>query len=468
MALPVKVALVNDTDDAYIRPNGAATDNTARSQERVFRYGSALYTITWKPFGDEDNESSPDYYKFIWSCRKSTNSGSTWAEVDAAGRIVGGVSQASGASDAVVQIGSKLWLIYTYGEHFEVSPGVFGDQFDEIRAVAFDCATDSWGTPVTGGPIREFNDTALDFENLVADACHRGSGEIVVFHRDTDETQSPKRALYSIFDADTGTWTSTDTVVFTSTGAADMEPDKCVYDGTYTHFFARAGFTGSGSDSEKKHRSLTGSTLGTETNMFAGWDAGWPSLATYDQNEYGFAIVHDGEVIFAQAAQLFSFSPQVQWRIITLRAATGVSAPTWTIEDISSTAWDSAYFGFGDSGVPCLVVDGATLYCLHGGSGLFTSPSTYRFSVYAQAYAGSGSWGAPVDVWNMQDAYGYGSASRNEAFKLGAIGGLSGSTVAQRVGFVGSLEQFQSGVNDDDTVYWFRAALACCCSDFAY
>jgi hypothetical protein len=466
MALPVKIALVNDTDDAYIRPNGAATDNTARSQVRVFSYGGALYTITWKPFGDEDNGSSPDYYKTIWSCHKSTDSGATWAAADDGNRIVGGAAVVSGSSDAVVQIGAKLWLIYTYGEHPEVSPGVFGYQFDDIRAVAFDCATDTWGTPVAGGPIREFTDTALDKENLVADACHRGDGEIVVFHRDTDETQSPKRALYSIFDADTGTWTSTDTVVFTSTGAADMEPDKCVHDGTYTHFIARAGLTGSGR--EKKHRTLTGSTLGTETDMFAGWDAGWPSLASLAQDEYGFAAVHDGEVIFVQPAHIYTVSPFTQWKILAMRAPAGTASPTWTIEDIGSTAWESAFEGSGDSGTPVLVADGATLYCLHGGTGLYTFPTTYRFSVWAQAYAGSGSWGAPVEVWSMQDAYGYGSSSRNEAFKFGAIGGLGGSSVARRIGFVASLEQFQSGVNDDDTVYWFRAALACCCSDFAY
>jgi hypothetical protein len=468
MALPVKVATVGDQDDAYLRPNGSATDNTARSQTRVFSYGEALYTITWDPFGDDDNGSSPDYYRFIWNARKSTDGGATWAEVDAAGRIVGGESQASGASDAVVQIGSKLWLIYTYGEHFEVSPGVFGDQFDEIRAVAFDCSTDSWGTPITGGPIREFTDTALDFENLVADACYRGSDEIVVFHRDTDETVSPKRALYSILDVGTGTWTSTDVVVFTSTGAADMEPDKCIHDGTYTHFISRAGLTSASSTSEKKHRTLTGSTLSTEGNMFASWPGGLPSLVTYTQATYGFAAVFDGEVVFVQTAQLQNAPLQFNWKIIALRATAGTAAPSWTVDDLSSTAWDSAYFGWGDSGTPVLVEDSGELYCLHGGAGLFTSPSTYRFSVYAQQYQGSGTWAAPVEIWNMQDAYGYGSASRNEAYKFGAIGGLSGSTLARRVGFVASLEQFQFGVNDDDTVYWFRAPLTCCCSNFAY
>jgi hypothetical protein len=471
MALPVKVATVGDQDDAYLRPNGSATDNTARSQTRVFSYGGALYTITWDPFGDDDNGSSADYYKFIWNCRKSTDGGATWAEVDAAGRIVGGDSLVCGASDAVVQIGAKLWLVYTYGEHAEVSPGVFGYQFDEIRAVAFDCSTDEWGTPITGGPIREFTDTALDFENLVADACYRGSDEIVVFHRDTDETVSPKRALYSILDVGSGTWTSTDVVVFTSTGAADMEPDKCIHDGSYTHFIARAGLTSASSTSEKKHRTLTGSTLGTEGNMFASWPGTLPSLATKTQPYYGFAAVHDGEVFFAQTADIdVTGAPGFYYTgIIVLRATAGSAAPSWTVDVIGSTAWDSAYEGApGHSGTPVMVEDSGELYCIHGGSGLYTFPTTYRFSVYAQQYQGSGTWAAPVELWNMQDAYGYGSASRNEAYKFGAIGDLSGSTLARRVGFVASLEQFQSGVNDDDTVYWFRAPLTCCCSNFAY
>jgi len=227
-AIPVKVATNAGDSVSYLRPNGAATDNSDRSQTRVFRHGSALYTITWDPYGDDDDGLSADYFKVIWNCRKSTNNGQSWSAVDDGNRIVGGGSGVAGSSDAVVQIGAKLWLIYTYGEHPEVSPGVFGYQFDDIRAVAFDCDTDTWGTPITGGPIRELTSTGLDFENLVADACHRGSDEIVVFHRDTDETVSPRRAMYSVLDAAGGTWTSTDQVVFTSLSSVHIEPEKFV------------------------------------------------------------------------------------------------------------------------------------------------------------------------------------------------------------------------------------------------
>ena len=158
----------------YNRSQGFGNDNEPSTYQRTWKYGSALYQLVWDYDGDTVNGSDPYYYKRAWTMAKSTDEGATWAKQDESNRPMGGNYGTSAYYEACVQIGSKIWVFYDYGEHPEVSPGVYGYQFDEIRVRAFDCTPgiDAWTAETTGGPIRALTDTALDLPNgLAVDAC---------------------------------------------------------------------------------------------------------------------------------------------------------------------------------------------------------------------------------------------------------------------------------------------------------
>jgi len=458
--------------DAYYRSTGYGNDNEPANYQRVWRYGSALYSLAWDYDGNEIDGFSPYYYRRTWIISRSTDSGQTWTQLDMGNQPIGGKYGSSAYGEAAVQIGSKIWVFFDYGEHDEVSPGVYGYQFDEIRAIAFDCATDTWGTAITsGGPIRELTSASVNLiNNISVDACYRGSDEIVVFHSDTDETASPHRSMYSVFNTSSLTWTSTSNVVFTSSTSTAVDPERCIAYGSTVRFIAKAGDYATAGTGARWTRELSGSTLGTVTNLFASWPGGWRALTADFQNYNGFVTVFGSEVIFVQSVWLWSpaGSPFRQWKIAAFRAPSATSAPSWTVEDIGSTDWDTAYVSYGDSGTPCFVTNGADLYCLAGGFGTFTAPSNNRYGVYAQRYAGAGAWDAPTELWSTFEAYGYGYLGpyqQNNILKWSAIGDLSGTDLNQNIGWVGTV----SGLDGLDTIHFWRGQVnACCCANYAY
>ncbi len=465
---PVLIESLVTTGSGYeIRTNGQQNDNAAKNFQRVWKIGSTLYALGWEPAGETVDGGDPRYFRQTWTVSKSTNGGTSWTQKDNDNRPIGVLAFGrGGSSEAAVLVGTKIWLFYDYGEHPDTA-GVYGYQFDEIRVIAFDTATDTWGTAITsGGPKRELTSTSYNWSNLSTDAAYRGSNEVVVFHRDTDETQTYRRALYSVFNLSSETWTSTDTVVFSST-ATDVDPANCIYDGTYVHFFTYGGAYTT-STAEKWHRTLTGSTLGTVGDMFSAWPGGWRSLSTDYQSYYGVPLVHGSEVLFAMQARLVSAYATNQYRVIVFRAPTATAAPAWTIDDIGSTAWDSTWDGIGDSGTPALVENGGDLYAVHGGYTYLTfSPLVYRFNLWAQKYNGSGSWDTPTLLWDQYEAQGsYGGLSENTVFKFWPVGDLSGTDLNQQIGIAGSITTYDSG---QDSIYWIRGAVAtCCCANYAY
>lgn len=457
----------------YIRSTGYGNDNEPANYQRVWKYGSTLYALAWDYNGDTTNGSSPIYFKRSWIMSKSTNSGATWTRLDTAGQPVGGNYGTSPYGEAAVLIGSTLWLFFDYGEHPEVSPGVYGAQFDEIRVIPFDLTTDTWGATVsTGCPQRSLTSTSLNvLNNMAVDACDRGGGEIVVFHFDTDETASPQRSMYSVFDTGSAAWTSTSNVVFISSTSTDVLPERCIAYGSTVRFFAKAADYATTGTGARWTRELNGTTLGTVTDLFASWPSGWKALTADYQNYNGFVMVFGSEVIFVQPVWLWapSGAPSRQWKIAAFRAPSATSAPTWTVEDIGSTDWDSAYAGWGQSGTPCLVASGSDLYCLAGGFGTYTAPSNNRYGVYAQRYAGSGTWDAPVELWSELDAYGFGYGGiyqENEILKWSAIGDLSGADLNQQIGWIGTLTWAPS--NKDTVRFWRGLVSTCCCANYAY
>jgi hypothetical protein len=465
-AAPILIQSLDATGIEYwVRSNGQENDNSAKNYRRTWKVGSFLYALGWDPSGDNVDGGSPYYFRQTWTMSRSSNSGATWTQLDNDNRPIGVISFGrGGTSEAAVLVDTKIWVFYDYGEHPDTA-GVYGYQFDEIRVIAFDTATNTWGTPITtGGPKRELTDTAFSKSNLATDAAYRGSDEVIVFHRDTDETQTYRRSLYSVFNLSSGTWTSTDNVVFTSANA-NIDPAHCIYDGTYTHFFTYGGpyTTASG---EKWHRTLTGSTLGTVTDLFAAWPGGWRSLATDYQSYYGQPIVYGSEVIFVMQSRLLTVSSSLQYRIITFRAPTATAVPSWTIDDIGSTAWDALYADWGHSGTPALVENSGDLYVIHGGYGIYTfGPTVRRFSLYSQKYLGAGSWDTPVKLWDQFDATGYAGSSEQDIFKFSPVAGLGGSTLDQQIGIVTSTITYSSG---QDSIYWIRTPVSCCCANYAY
>ena len=467
---PVLIESLVTTGIGYeIRANGQENDNAAKNFERTWKVGSALYQLGWEPAGETVDGFDPRYFRQTWTISKSTDGGATWAQLDNANRPIGVIAFGrGGSSEAAVLVGTKIWLFYDYGEHPDVA-GVYGAQFDEIRVIAFDTATNTWGTPITtGAPSRSLTSASYNWSNLATDAAYRGSDEVVVFHRDTDETQTYRRALYSVFNISSETWTSTDTVVFSS-AIADVDPANCIYDGTYVHFFTYGGAYTT-SIAEKWHRTLTGSTLGTVGDMFSAWPGGWKSLTTNYQSYFGVPLVHGSEVLFAMQARLLSpYGFSDHFRVIVFRAPAATSAPSWTIDDIGSTAWDATYADVGHSGTPALVVNGGELYAIHGGGGYFSfGPTVYKFNLWASKYTGSGTWDAPTLLWDQIEAQGsgWGGLTEHTVFKFWPVGDLSGTDLNEQIGLAGSITTYSSG---QDSIYWIRTILStCCCANFAY
>jgi len=448
-----------------------------QSKNRSFAYGGALYQIVHDNVGQTDpaNYLDPDYQREVWHAQKSTDEGATWTELDHAGYPVGGLSfEVSGRGDAVARVGDVLWLFFTYGE--EIAPG-YATRFDRIHAVSFDLATEQWGSIITsGGPY--YGITAnTDKGHLVFDACYRGSNEIIVYHNDSDYTVSPKRAMYSIFNSSSQTWTSIDNVVFTSSTATHITPCSCAFDGTYVHFTAMAGAYFSAGVSYKPHRTLdSGNTLGTVSDMLSAYPGGLRPKNTSTIGWVDSLVVHGGEVFCAQIYYGYSRygAPYFRQKILVMRAPTGVANPSWTVEDVESTAWESIYDaddGWSDS--PAFVESGGDLYLIHPGRmlGFFGyTPDVAQYFLFTQKYGGSGVWAAPVQFWSFHENYpGSGAFDLDDIFNLSAIGDLSG-TAEVGIGITGGWKSYGAHAFPyDNTVFWFRSGqVSCCCADFAY
>ncbi len=453
-----------------IRSTGSENDNAPNNYQRVWSYGGRLYNLIFDYNGNDTDGADPYYLKRCWSMQKSTDGGATWARQDFSNRPMGGNYGTSAYGEAAVQIGAKIWVFFDYGEHEEVSPSVYGYQFDEIRAMAFDCATDTWGAVATSGPIRALTDTAYDgINNLAVDCCYRGSNEIVVLHSETDYTQTPLRSMYSVFNTATESWSAVSVVAFESLTAADVVPSRCWFDGTVTNLLAESGIYSS-STAERWHRTLSGSTLGAETNLFASWPGAWRALTADYQNYQGFAATFGTENIFVQPCLLnVPSGPGTRYTLVAFRATAGATTPTWTIEEMDSTAWDALYADWGNSGTPFLVENRGDLYCVANGWGYITfAPLDPRLEVYAQRYAGAGAWDAPASLWSHFEAFGDGYEGvyqQNDIFKASGVGGLSGTSLARQIGFVGTLSW---APELKDTVrFWRGDENTCCCSDYS-
>lgn len=451
----------------YYRTSGRLNDNAPINYQRVWSYAGALYGLVWEYGGWTGQAAGLYYFKRSWHMQRSTDGGITWAACDDSNRPMGGDYGRSAYGEAAVQIGSKIWVFFDYGDH----PTSHGYQYDEIRAQAFDCTTNTWGSVITGGPIRDLTSGSDNFiNNVAADCCYRGSDEVVVFHYDTDETASPQRAMYSIFNTSSGTWSALNTVVFTSATSSHVYPERCHYDGSVVRFIAEAAAYATAGTGSRWHRTLSGSTLGTVTDMFASWPGGWRALTADFQNYYGFTAIFGGEFFFVQPAWLFTaFPPTKQYRLIAFRCSVGASAPSWTPEDIGSTAWDAPYVSFGDSGAPMLVQNAGDLYCVAGGFGTYTGPANNRYSVWAQRYAGSGAWDAPTELWSELDAYGSGYGGpyqQNEILKCSAVGGLTGADLNMQIGWIGNISWAPD--SKDTPRFWRGPVPSCCCANYAY
>jgi hypothetical protein len=467
------VELYAALDNNYpARPNFLVQTNNAINRRRVFTYGGDLYAIIVT-----DNYSftltDPEYFATVVVCERSTDGGATWTEQDVADHPISSLTGTSGYGEAVVQVGSVLWVFFNYGEHVDLGGGNFTGQFDRINAVFFDMATQQWGAAITSGPLYAPATSAYDPRGLSYDAAYRGSDEIIVYHNETDDAMTYRRSMYSIFNTASQTWTTTDVVVFDATEPLHITAGSCVFDGTYTHFTAPPEKYFSSSTTYKPHRTLdSGNSLGTTGNMLAAYPGGLPPVYASTAGFNDALEVFGGEVFCAQAYYGydrwagFYYDPFV----LMYRAPSGVAAPSWTVEDIDSAAWSDSYDFQGQSGVPAFVQSDGDLYVLHGGY-LFGlggyNPAFSHYFIFAQKYLGSGVWDAPEEFWDYRDTFGgtSGGFVPDDVFKLSAIGDLGGAGISG-IGLIASMLAYW----ETDSVYWFSsgATPTCCCADFAY
>ena len=478
----IEVPGYNDPNFSMFRNVGHPNISDANNISRVHSHSGNLYTILFDPYGDEDVFPGPNFLHNVRSAHKSTNTGLTWTAVDWANRIVGFEDGATPVGDTTITIGDDLWLIHDYGEHIDLIAGTgtdFTGQFDRIHVVPFNMATDTFGALNTSGPSRTPAGTARNAGkgHLVCDACYRGSNEIIVYHNDTDASVSVNRLMYSIWNAGSLSWTSTNNVVFTSTTTNDMNYGSCRFDGTYVHFTAQAGYVLSTSSISKLHRTLnSANTLGTISDMLASYPGSLPALASANIQNYDYQIAFNGEVIVVQLYYGHSRfgAPYQTWKVLAFNATSGVQNPSWTVADIGSVAWETPYDFDGESGTPILVESEGSLYCIAGGFMLGLggfNPTTDQYWIFTQKYLGSGAWQAPVEFWDYRDSYGgSGSLSKHELFKVSAIGNLTGDDELS-LGVSANMNGWPGdGVTSGgDTVYWFYdQSSVCCYCDFAF
>lgn len=229
----------------------------------------------------------------------STDGGLTWSQIDAANRPTD-----AGTMSCVLD-GDLVHVLYVAD---------LGGSF-EIRIIDFDLSanggTGEWvsASLVTGGPTPPSN-------TLMASVID-GTTYTVLY-----TLESPQRTCYAQYNG--AAWINVDTQVSTFSGNSGV-PQGIVVDGSLIHFFYSDNtFT----YQKLYHRAMSGGVLDTEQLIWTETPYTGGGILT------GRAIIWNGSVILPfrdQVGPLTSDEPPS-----VVYATSGISAPSWTVKNISS------------------------------------------------------------------------------------------------------------------------------------